>query len=149
MCQTTHLSLKIFPNGTSCGIFFIDSPIFNRWIFNGVLNIFWWKDSISTAYSGIGGIHWELNRYGRRRRWRWRRHTLNLYYYRNSFFIQFCMYEFLSTNLNIVICMKKPYEFVYMNLYILICICKISRSFRPLYLLMFFLHLPTVHTFST
>ncbi len=46
MCQLTHLSLKIFPNGTSFDIIFIDSPIFNRRIFHGVLNIFWWKDSI-------------------------------------------------------------------------------------------------------
>jgi hypothetical protein len=30
------------------------------------LNIFWWKDSIPATYSGIGGIHWELNRYGQR-----------------------------------------------------------------------------------
>jgi hypothetical protein len=33
MCQLTHLSLKIFPNGTSFDIIFIDSPIFNRRIF--------------------------------------------------------------------------------------------------------------------
>ena len=57
VCQLTHLSLKIFPNGTSFDIIFIDSPIFNRRIFHGVLNIFWWKDSISATYSSIGGIH--------------------------------------------------------------------------------------------
>ena len=57
VCQLTHISLKRFPNGTSCGFIFFDSPIFNRWIFHGVFNIFWWKDSISATYSGIGGIH--------------------------------------------------------------------------------------------
>ncbi len=57
VCQLTHISLKIFPNGTPFDIIFIDSPIFNRLIFHGVLNSFWWKDSISAAYSGIGGIH--------------------------------------------------------------------------------------------
>jgi hypothetical protein len=57
MCQLTHLSLKIFPNGTSFDTIFIDSPIFNRRIFHGILNIFWWKDSISATHFGIGGIH--------------------------------------------------------------------------------------------
>ncbi len=57
VCQLTHLSLKIIPNGTPFDIIFIDPPIFNRWIFHGVLNSFWWKDSISATYSGIGGIH--------------------------------------------------------------------------------------------
>ncbi len=97
--------------------YFIDSPIFNRWIFNRVLNIFWWKDSIPATYSGIGGIHWELNRYGQWWWWRRRRHTLNLYYYRNLFFIRFRMYEFEYLNLYILICMRKTiwiciYEFV-------------------------------------
>ena len=30
VCQLTHLSLKIFLNGTPFDIIFIDSPIFNR-----------------------------------------------------------------------------------------------------------------------
>ena len=30
VCQLTHISLKIFPNGTPFDIIFIDSPIFNR-----------------------------------------------------------------------------------------------------------------------
>ncbi len=30
VCQLTHVSLKIFPNGTPFDIIFIDSPIFNR-----------------------------------------------------------------------------------------------------------------------
>jgi hypothetical protein len=57
MCQLTHLSLIIFPNRTSFDVIFLDSPIFNRRIIHGVLNIIWWKNSISTTYSGIGGIH--------------------------------------------------------------------------------------------
>ena len=56
MCQSTHLLLKIFPNGTSCGIILIDSPIFNRNIVHGVLNMIWWKYSITTTYSNKGSI---------------------------------------------------------------------------------------------
>ncbi len=39
MFPLTHLSLKIFPNGTAFDIIFIDFPIFNRNIVNGDLNM--------------------------------------------------------------------------------------------------------------
>jgi hypothetical protein len=39
MFPLTHLSLKIFPNGTAFDVVFIDSPIFNRNIVNGDLNM--------------------------------------------------------------------------------------------------------------
>jgi hypothetical protein len=39
MCPLTHLSLKTFPNGTAFDDIFIDSPIFNRNIVNGDLNM--------------------------------------------------------------------------------------------------------------
>ncbi len=39
MFPLTHLSLKIFPNGTAFDVIFIDSPIFNRNIVNGDLNM--------------------------------------------------------------------------------------------------------------
>jgi hypothetical protein len=39
MFPLTHLSLKIFPNETAFDVVFIDSPIFNRNIVNGDLNM--------------------------------------------------------------------------------------------------------------
>jgi hypothetical protein len=39
MFPLTHLSLKIFPNGTAFDVIFIDSPIFNRYIVTGDLNM--------------------------------------------------------------------------------------------------------------
>jgi hypothetical protein len=39
MFPFTHLSFKIFPNGTAFDVIFIDSPIFNRNIVNGDLNV--------------------------------------------------------------------------------------------------------------
>ncbi len=53
----THLSLKIFPNGTTFDVIFIDSPIFNRNIVHGVSNMTRWKDSITTTNSSKGSIH--------------------------------------------------------------------------------------------
>jgi hypothetical protein len=41
MFSLTHLSLKIFPNGTAFDDIFVDSPIFNRNIVNGVSNMTW------------------------------------------------------------------------------------------------------------
>ncbi len=43
MFPLTQLSFKIFPNGTAIDVIFVDSPIFNRNIVNGGLNIIWWK----------------------------------------------------------------------------------------------------------
>jgi hypothetical protein len=45
MFSWTHLSLKIFPNGTAFDDIFVDSPIFNRNIVNGVSNMNLWKYS--------------------------------------------------------------------------------------------------------
>ncbi len=45
MFLLTHLSHKIFPNGTAFDDIFIDSPIFNRNIVNGVSNMTQWKYS--------------------------------------------------------------------------------------------------------
>jgi hypothetical protein len=45
MFPLTHLSLKIFPNGTAFDVIFIDSPIFNRNIVNGDLNMIQYKYS--------------------------------------------------------------------------------------------------------
>ncbi len=56
MFPMTHLSLKIFPNGTAFDVIFIDSPILNRIIAHGVLNMIQWKDSITTTNSSKGGI---------------------------------------------------------------------------------------------
>ncbi len=39
MFPLTHLSLKIFPNGTAFDVIFIDSPIYNRNIVNGDSNM--------------------------------------------------------------------------------------------------------------
>ena len=39
MFSLTHSSLKIFPNGTAFDDIFVDSPIFNRNIINGVSNM--------------------------------------------------------------------------------------------------------------
>jgi hypothetical protein len=56
MFPLTHVSLKIFPIGTAIDVIFVDSPIFNRNIVNGVLNMIWWKHSITTTYSNKGSI---------------------------------------------------------------------------------------------
>ncbi len=56
MFPLTNLSLKIFPNGTAFDVIFVDSPIFNISIVNGVLNMIWWKYSITTTYSNKGSI---------------------------------------------------------------------------------------------
>jgi hypothetical protein len=83
MSPLTHLSLKIFPNGTAFEVIFIESPIFNRNahlsfkispngtafevifihfpnlnrnVVNGVLNMIWWKYAITTTYTMKGGI---------------------------------------------------------------------------------------------
>jgi hypothetical protein len=39
MFSLTHLSLKIFPYGIAFDVIFVDSPILNRNIANGVLNM--------------------------------------------------------------------------------------------------------------
>ncbi len=39
MFSLTHLSLKIFPNGTAFDVIFSDSPIFNKNIVNEVSNM--------------------------------------------------------------------------------------------------------------
>ncbi len=41
MFPLTHLSLKIFPNGTAFDVTFIGSPIFNTNIVNGDSNMIW------------------------------------------------------------------------------------------------------------
>ncbi len=56
MFPMTHLSLKIFPNGTAFDVIFIDSPILNRIIVHGVLSMIRWKDSITTTTSSKGSI---------------------------------------------------------------------------------------------
>jgi hypothetical protein len=56
MFPLTHLSLKIFPDGNAFDVMFIDSPIFNRNIVHGVLNMIWWKYSITTTNSSKGSI---------------------------------------------------------------------------------------------
>jgi hypothetical protein len=56
MFPLTHLSLKIFPNGTAFDFVFVDSPISNRNIVHGVLNMIWWKYSIATTNSNKGSI---------------------------------------------------------------------------------------------
>jgi hypothetical protein len=72
MSQLTHLCFKIFPGGTAFDVIFIDSPIFNRNVVNGVMKMIWWKYSITTAYSIKGGIdttefasknHWSMEMY--------------------------------------------------------------------------------------
>jgi hypothetical protein len=57
MFPLTHLSLKIFPNGTAFDVIFLDSPIFNRSIVHGVSNMTQWEDSITTTNSSKGSIH--------------------------------------------------------------------------------------------
>ncbi len=57
MSPLTHLSLKIFPTGTAFDVIFVDSPIFERNLVNGVLNTIWWKYSTTTTYSKKGGIY--------------------------------------------------------------------------------------------
>jgi hypothetical protein len=56
MFPLTHLSLKIFPNGTAFDVIFIDSPIFNRNIVHRVLNMTQWEYSITTTNSNKGSI---------------------------------------------------------------------------------------------
>ncbi len=56
MLPLTHLSFKIFPNGTAFDVICVDSSIFNRNIVNGVLNIIWWEYSTTTTYSNKGSI---------------------------------------------------------------------------------------------
>ncbi len=56
MFPLTHLSIKIFPNGTAFDVIFVDSPIFNRNIVHRVLNMIWWKYSITTTNSNKGSI---------------------------------------------------------------------------------------------
>jgi hypothetical protein len=56
MSPLTHLSFKIFPTGTAFDVIFVDSPFFNRNVINGVLNMIWWKYSITTTYFMKGGI---------------------------------------------------------------------------------------------
>jgi hypothetical protein len=54
--RNAHLSFKISYNGTAFGIIFIHSPILNRNIVNGVSNMIWWKYSITTTYTVKSGI---------------------------------------------------------------------------------------------
>jgi hypothetical protein len=56
MIPMTHLSLKIFLDGTAFDVIFVDSPIFNRNIVHGVSNMIWWKYSITTTNSNKGSI---------------------------------------------------------------------------------------------
>ena len=56
MFPMTHLSLKIFPNGTAFDVIFIDSPIFNRNIVHGIMNMIRWKYSITATNSSEGSI---------------------------------------------------------------------------------------------
>ena len=56
MSPLTHLSLKIFPNGTAFDVIFVDSPIFNRYIVHGVSNMIWWNYSIITTNTSKGSI---------------------------------------------------------------------------------------------
>jgi hypothetical protein len=57
MFPLTHLSLKIFSNGTAFDVIFVDSPIFNRNIVHGIMNMIWWKYSITTTNSSKGSIN--------------------------------------------------------------------------------------------
>jgi hypothetical protein len=52
----THLSLKIFSNGTAFDIIFVDSPIFNRNIVHGITKMIWWEYSITATNSSEGSI---------------------------------------------------------------------------------------------
>ncbi len=54
--RNDHLSFKISPNGTAFEVIFIHSPILNRNLVNGVLNMTLWKYSITTTYTMKGGI---------------------------------------------------------------------------------------------
>jgi hypothetical protein len=56
MFPLTHLSLKIFPNGTAINVGFVDSPIFNRNIVHGITNMIRWKSSITATNSSEGSI---------------------------------------------------------------------------------------------
>jgi hypothetical protein len=56
MFPLTHLSLKIFSNGTAFDVIFVDSPIFNRNIVHGITNMIRWKYSITATYSSKGSI---------------------------------------------------------------------------------------------
>jgi hypothetical protein len=56
MFPSTHLSLTIFSNGTAFDVIFVDSPIFNRNIVHGIMNMIWWKYSITATNSSEGSI---------------------------------------------------------------------------------------------
>jgi hypothetical protein len=45
MFLLTHLSFKIFPYGTAFDVIFVDSPIFNKNIVHGIMNMTQWKYS--------------------------------------------------------------------------------------------------------
>ncbi len=56
MFPLTHLSFEIFSYGTAFDVIFVDSPIFNRYIVHGVLNMIRWKYSITTTNSSKDSI---------------------------------------------------------------------------------------------
>jgi hypothetical protein len=56
MSPLTHLFFKIFPTGTVFDAILIVSPISNRDVVNGGLNVRRWKYSITTTYFIKGGI---------------------------------------------------------------------------------------------
>jgi hypothetical protein len=56
MFPLTHLSFKIFFNGTAFDVIFIDSPIFKRNIVHRVSNMIWWKYSITKTNSNKDSI---------------------------------------------------------------------------------------------
>jgi hypothetical protein len=56
MFPLTHLSLEIFSNWTAFDVIFVDSPIFNRNIVDGISNMILWKYSITTTNSNKGRI---------------------------------------------------------------------------------------------
>ncbi len=56
MFPWTHLSPKIFSNGTAFDVIFIDSPIFNRNIVHGITNMIQLKYSITATNSSEGSI---------------------------------------------------------------------------------------------
>jgi hypothetical protein len=56
MFPLTHSSFKIFLYGTAFDVVFVDSPIFNRNIVNGITNMSRWKYSITATNSSKGSI---------------------------------------------------------------------------------------------
>ena len=56
MFPLTHLSLKMFSNGTAIDDKFVDSTIFNRIIVHPITNMIQWKYSITTTNSYKGSI---------------------------------------------------------------------------------------------